>query len=167
MKIITLIALINEGLSTREIATTTNCSQTTVRYWLKKYNLNTNPKLGPKNPTSQPPKCAKCGETDPDKFYGKKKGYCGKCHNQITTKRGQDNKNKIVEFLGGKCIHCGYNEFNCALDLHHLDPSKKDPNFKSKRGWSWERIEKEISGCVLLCRNCHAALHNKLITIRG
>jgi transposase len=47
-----LINLINEGLSTRDIAKKVNKSQSTIRYFLKKFNLKTSPKhkSGPKSP---------------------------------------------------------------------------------------------------------------------
>ena len=124
MNISDLKPLVDKKLSTRDIAKLLNCSQTNVIHWLKKHGMKTDPSYHD-NLKLIPRKCVRCGETDPNKFYGNKRSYCGKCHNQITIKRGQENKNKIVEFLGGKCIHCGYNEFNCSLDLHHLDPSKK------------------------------------------
>ena len=37
---------------------------------------------------SNPHKCA-CGEIDPNKFYGRKRKVCGKCHNQYTIKVGK------------------------------------------------------------------------------
>jgi predicted HNH restriction endonuclease len=33
------------------------------------------------------------------------------------------------------------------------------------RGWSWEHITKELEKCVLLCKNCHAAVHAGLLKI--
>lgn len=47
----------------------------------------------------------------------------------------------------------------CALDFHHIDMTKKDPHFCNCRGWSKERLLTELLGCVLLCKNCHAAVH--------
>lgn len=109
-------------------------------------------------------KCA-CGEIDPSKFYGHKRSVCGECHNKYTIAKGQETKLKIIAFLGGKCEACGYNKFPCSLDIHHTDPSMKDPNFRSIRYWTWKRILLELSGCKLLCRNCHAAFHSGLIQI--
>lgn len=103
-------------------------------------------------------KC-KCGETDPKKFYGHKKQICAKCHNIYTRKKGVENRNYVLEKLGKCCSRCGYDEFLVSLDVHHLDPSKKDKGYKHFRGWAKQRIDKEIEGCILLCRNCHHALH--------
>lgn len=109
-------------------------------------------------------KCS-CGETDSTKFYGRKAGICGKCHLAYTTERGRQAKKKAREYLGGKCVHCGYDTFDVALDIHHVDPSKKDPNFSSMRSWTWERILRELAHCVLLCKNCHTAFHAGMISM--
>jgi hypothetical protein len=104
-----------------------------------------------------------CGETDPNKFYGKKSRKCGKCHARYTADQGRSLKKRAREYLGGKCKYCQYSKFDVALDIHHVDPSKKDPKFKRMRGWSWERLLKELIYCELVCKNCHIALHCGLI----
>lgn len=111
----------------------------------------------PKQPKS--PLCVICGENNPDKFYGHKKSYCGDCHNKYTRQQGQIKREYALSKLGGKCLHCGYDRHSCALDIHHLDPSQKDEKFHGMRGWSIERIDREIAGCILLCKNCHAIEH--------
>ena len=103
--------------------------------------------------------CSKCGETDSTKFYGHKKTMCGKCHNEYTKQLGKQKRLYAVTKLGGKCASCGYSTYIESLDIHHIDPSIKDENFSSMRGWSLARIDKEIVGCVLLCKNCHSAFH--------
>lgn len=100
-----------------------------------------------------------CGETDPEKFYGNRKNGCAKCHNRYTIEQGKKKRKYAVDKLGGKCVACGFNRWIEALDIHHTNPSAKDPNFSSMRGWSIERIDRELVDCVLLCRNCHAAGH--------
>jgi hypothetical protein len=54
-----------------------------------------------------------------------------------------------------------------ALDIHHVDPKKKDPDFKRMRGWAWDRIKNELDKCMLLCKNCHAAHHAGLNVFQG
>lgn len=146
---------ISQRLSTRGLAKVYNCSQTTIRYWLNKYELKTDPKS-----KQISCRCCKCGETDSKKFYGRKKRICGKCHNKETLKLGKEKRFKAIRWLGGKCVICSYNKYMCSLDIHHLDPDRKDPNFNRWRGWSMERIYKELKRCTLVCKNCHAALHN-------
>ena len=108
----------------------------------------------------------KCGETDPSKFYGNKKTVCGKCHNQYTLKKGQEKRKYAIEQLGGKCCCCGYDKYFGAIDIHHKDPLTKDEKFTQLRGWSKERIEKEIENCVALCKVCHAEVHAGIRNIK-
>lgn len=70
-------------------------------------------------------------------------------------------KQTLVAALGGKCVICGYNKCNDALDLHHLDPSKKALSFTRIIGHptKWETIVKEAKKCVLLCANHHREYH--------
>ena len=151
---------ISLNYSTRKIAQLENKSQSGIRHWLKKYSLKTNLESF----KAQEYNC-QCGETDPEKFYGHKKTLCANCHNKYTLGNGQNKKQKAREYLGGCCKICGFDKYFCSLDIHHLDPSIKDKNFKHMRGWSWERILQEIETCVLLCKNCHAAVHSGLIEL--
>lgn len=61
---------------------------------------------------------------------------------------------------GLKCSRCGIDDFR-VLDLHHLDPSKKDMEVSNlaQRGRSKETILAEIAKCVCLCSNCHRIEH--------
>ena len=105
-------------------------------------------------------RCGHCGETDPSKFYGHKKSVCGPCHNKYTLALGQEKRKFLIEQMGGKCVSCGFDKYQSALQAHHLDPATKDKAFASIRGWSKQRILDEIQGCVLLCAFCHAAVHS-------
>jgi hypothetical protein len=64
------------------------------------------------------------------------------------------------EYLGGKCMICGYARCTDALDFHHRDPKEKEFGL-SDRGLtrSWEKTLKEIKKCVLICANCHREVH--------
>ena len=150
----TLQKYIDLNYSQRKIAEIENKSQGTVKHWLNKYNLKTNLKQFNASDYN-----CKCGETNPEKFYGHSKQTCSKCHNLRTIKTGKNNRLFAVEFLGGKCRVCEYDKYIGSLDIHHLDPNIKDKDFKNMRGWCKERILNEIKNCVLLCRNCHAEVH--------
>ncbi len=55
---------------------------------------------------------------------------------------------------------CGYSKCPGALDFHHRDPKKKDFGLAVKGlTRSWEKIQKEIDKCVLVCANCHREIH--------
>lgn len=153
--------LISEGKSQRQIAETLGVSQTNIRYWLKKYKLKTSKNKYNKKENQ----ICRCGESNLKNFYPYKVGWCKACHNKYVVKRMKENRIRAVDYLGGKCKECGYNRCNCALDIHHLDPSKKDENFVRMRGWGWNKIKKELDGCILLCKNCHALVHHGDIEI--
>ena len=68
-------------------------------------------------------------------------------------------KEKIVEYLGGKCIICGYIKCNSALVAHHKNPKTKSFALSIGSSKSWETIKMELDKCVLLCQNCHSEAH--------
>jgi hypothetical protein len=71
-------------------------------------------------------------------------------------------KQKAVEYKGGKCQRCDYDKSIAALDFHHRDPSGKDFSLASAgKTWNWERIKPEIDKCDLVCKNCHAEIHEE------
>ncbi len=75
-------------------------------------------------------------------------------------------KNEAVRYKGGKCIKCGYNTCNRALEFHHIDPDEKDFNIsQANTKYTFDKIKKELDKCVLLCGNCHAELHDGLFEI--
>ena len=79
-----------------------------------------------------------------------------------TQKRRKDNKVKAVEYLGGKCVHCGLiSDKLCVYDFHHLNPQEKEADPGSLLHYSWNRIQKELDKCILLCANCHRIEHEK------
>jgi hypothetical protein len=68
------------------------------------------------------------------------------------------------------CIYCGYNKFPECIHFHHLDPKIKEMklgdaiNNPGKKN-SLENILRELDKCIVLCANCHMALHNGDIKI--
>lgn len=69
-------------------------------------------------------------------------------------------KERILRVMGGHCAICGYCKCNDALELHHIDPSKKEFTIQSRVDISWERTANELKKCILLCANCHRELHS-------
>jgi hypothetical protein len=146
--------LVEEGCSQREISSRLETSQTNVRWWMKKFGLRT--KGRGRNYSG---KCAwhLCTNTvNGLKFCSKK---CK--NNYYVDRRRKQLKEKAVQYLGGKCIMCGYSECIQALATHHLDPSTKDFNI-SHKGYtrSWEKVKAELDKCVLLCCRCHIEVHS-------
>jgi len=133
--------LIDDGLTQEQIAKYFSLSETTIRYWLKKYQLY---------------RCNKCGTLDKVLFYKSVHTTCKKC----MRRRKKGYKIEAVEYKGGKCIKCGYNKCLAALDFHHRDPLEKDPDWRNLlRKRSLESIKSELDKCDLLCKNCHTELH--------
>ena len=77
---------------------------------------------------------------------------------RAVVKHCRNRKLLAIEFLGGKCIRCGYNRTPRSLHFHHIDPTAKDFMI-SGRCMSWERMRAELIKCELLCANCHAERH--------
>jgi len=68
--------------------------------------------------------------------------------------------------LNAGCEMCGYNEYACALQFDHIDPSTK---YRTRNGnlvhpadmikggrYALNTILAEIAKCRVLCANCHA-----------
>ena len=98
-----------------------------------------------------------CYECSPSYLKNNPKQYA----ENISAKR-RAIKRYLVERAGGKCIKCGYDKFQGALQFHHPDPNQKD--FQISRNFSnnIEELCKEADKCQLLCANCHAEEHWRL-----
>ena len=114
--------------------------------------------------------CKTCGSLiRADRSYCSKPCYHLRPKKPKTSKRSYDyvkssrRKLKIrgIDYLGGKCVTCGYNKCSRALHFHHVDPLEKDFNVASKIR-AWDKIKNELDKCILLCSNCHAELHYDL-----
>lgn len=73
------------------------------------------------------------------------------------------NKERAIEYKGGKCVKCGYNKCNSALEFHHIDPNEKDFSVSQNMNMSWDKIKKELDKCILVCSNCHREIHEELL----
>ena len=75
---------------------------------------------------------------------------------KAVAKRRKKIKELTVEYKGGKCQICTYSKCIGALELHHIDPTKKSFGIGDK-GYtrSWEKVRDEVDKCILLCANCH------------
>ncbi len=75
-------------------------------------------------------------------------------NNQNTIKRNfiQTYKQNCI------CFKCSDSR-HYVLDFHHTNPSHKDFNLGDATRYGLERIKKELSKCIPLCRNCHSEFH--------
>lgn len=71
-------------------------------------------------------------------------------------------KERSIEYKGGKCEKCGYNKCNGALEFHHLDPKEKDFGVGQYSTLSWNKIQRELDKCIMVCANCHREIHHEI-----
>ena len=166
-----LIEKINSGLSLNQISKETGKGLTTVRYWVKKYQINIPNKpfkyVNKKNygETRFCPKCEK--ECSTSEFYTRRdksnsSSYCKQCTNYQTVIRQRNLKKQMIEYKGGKCERCGYDKYYGALEFHHIDPSKKDFSLSHLKRYTFNQIViDELDKCMLLCSNCHREIHGE------
>lgn len=113
--------------------------------------------------------CDSCGEETEHahikdgKYY---KWVCKKCRSKWTQMRRDNLKKLALEYLGNKCVICGYDRCKNALEFHHIDPSTKDFGIGEK-GYtrSWEKNKNELDKCILVCSNCHREIHSGIINL--
>lgn len=91
--------------------------------------------------------------------------YCNLCQSEKIKTRVESHREKARELLGRECRVCGYSRCESALEYHHLDPTKKEGTPSKIMYRSWEKVEKELSNCILLCANCHREVHEGLVTL--
>lgn len=74
--------------------------------------------------------------------------------------RKQELKQYIKDYKLAHPCKCGETH-PATLDFHHTDPSIKEVSINKAvaQGWSIERLNTEMSKCVILCANCHRKLH--------
>lgn len=69
-------------------------------------------------------------------------------------------KQRAVEYMGGKCIECGYDRCIWALEFHHKNPLEKDFAISQYLNLKWESVKAELDKCIMVCSNCHKELHH-------
>ena len=162
--------LIDDGYSQRQIAEELNCSQSNVKYWLKKHLIKTNKNVCNVR-TDNEKYCPKCDTKKPlTEFYQRTDrndvgGYCKKCSNHYHKERVKQVKLKMIEFKGGVCEHCTLKLEQLhysVFEFHHINPKLKDPNFEHIKYQKWSVIEKELNKCIMLCSNCHRMEHARI-----
>ena len=72
----------------------------------------------------------------------------------------RETKLRAIAAFGGECGTCGYAFAPAAMEFHHPDPSKKEFAISVDGIYrTWEKVQKELESCVMLCANCHAEVH--------
>ena len=162
---------LHDKKSQRDIAKELCLSQTTVRYYLKKFSIVKREEHQESSLDNLLRKCPRCNVSkNSEDFYKCKKGnrivlssYCRSCNTNLTVSKLRREKQKCLDYLGGTCMSCGFNKYAGALEFHHLDPSKKDYEISKRYRKFDDNVRLELDKCVLLCSNCHKMAHAGLI----
>ena len=87
--------------------------------------------------------------------------------NQNWSKRVRDRKRRMKAIDRNRsivndakscgCVLCGYNKCLDALDLHHV--GDKSFELSDVKNTGVERLNNELSKCIVVCANCHREIH--------
>lgn len=112
--------------------------------------------------------CPNCNNTFELPYGEINRKYCYNCMPKGLTKNEQASKARMMgkkralEYLGEKCYICGFDKYISALEFHHIDGGE-DKNFNLSNYFTGcnlsEKIVSELNKCIILCSNCHRALH--------
>jgi hypothetical protein len=87
-------------------------------------------------------------------------GPCKACNREAVRKHRRRRADYVRALkLERGCMRCGYARSAAALDFHHRDPSLKKFSISQAITRPWDAVLSEIEKCDVICRNCHAELH--------
>ena len=165
-----LVSLIEQGMSLSRMSKVLGKSITSIRHWLKKYNLKTKHKAfgdgyeHPNKISEEGQLCRDCGVklNDNNAYFRKSRGIYYFVCKSCTNKRRKEFKTKCIEYKGECCQKCGYNKEITALEFHHKNQQDKENLVSKMATKSWEKAKKEMDKCNLLCANCHREEHYRI-----
>jgi hypothetical protein len=114
--------------------------------------------------------CSECKQAksldlfSPDRRrFDNKQARCRPCCYSLKKDKRVENKQKAVQYKGGKCSRCSL-VFECldVYDFHHRDPEQKEDSLNRLMNSNWDKIVPELDKCDLLCSNCHKLTHWEL-----
>lgn len=86
-------------------------------------------------------------------------GYCKSCLYLFQMIRWNRRKIRAVEYLGGRCMRCGFQGHPITFDFDHRVPADKQFDWNKLRLRAWDAVKAELDKCDLLCSNCHRLRH--------
>jgi hypothetical protein len=159
-----LARLAGEGLTLREMATALDRSVATVRYWLERWEIQREDlrRRRDYDPASAPRETQRhCPRHGATMFVLERRGSyrCKLCRQERVSHWRRKVKAKLVAEAGGRCMVCGYDRCQAALQFHHPEPGEKVFAL-SHQGLtrSLAKAREEARKCVLVCANCHAEI---------
>jgi transposase len=166
-----LASLVEEGMSTAQIAKTVGRNKSSVKHWLREYDLRTVwAERRESSGARQREMTLRCSRHGMTIFRLRRTGgyRCARCRAEAVSRRRRKIKRILVEEAGGGCRICGYSRCVAALEFHHID--RADKRFSlSHRGVarSIAKAREEAGKCVLLCANCHAEVEAGSTALAG
>jgi len=175
-----ILLLREEGNSYSEISKLIGCSKATISYHCKRYNLQniglSTSKINEAvideikifyrtHTISETSEKFGISETTVKKYTSRKRLLITndierKKRNYVRVKSFRQRiKERAVEYKGGKCSICGYNNCYWALDFHHNNTTEKEFSIGDYVNKSWSNTIIELDKCILICSNCHRELH--------
>lgn len=163
--------LVAEELSIAEMARRLDRSVSTIRYWLKRWELWPLPATRRRREARRARLAGKrqaeleCRHHGRTQFVFEARGSyrCMRCRQERVAEWRRRVKRTLVAEAGGACSVCGYDTCVAAMHFHHLDPSEKRFAL-SREGMtrSLEEARREARKCILVCSNCHAEIESGL-----
>lgn len=150
--------LLDEGVSIRSIAEKLGAGYSTVRYWIRRLDLETD-RMVRRREGAVAKKAGlrkaylRCPQHGHTLFFARPEGgfRCARCNTAAVSERRRAVKRLLVEEAGGRCAICGFSEHPAALQFHHRDPSQKEFHLGQKgHSRSLARMREEAEKCVLL-----------------
>ena len=131
-------------------------------------------------------RCTKCEQTKPLSEFRKNKNspdghqyYCKSCASIQTKTNYVAYKDKVSIRTSARlisrrqmlndikktgCVCCSETHLTC-LDFHHVDPTQKEFMVSARYHMNLELLLAEVAKCVVVCKNCHAKIHDGVLTI--
>jgi predicted transcriptional regulator len=150
------------GLTIKQIGEKIEKNESSVRRLLKKHQLKTY-RFIDRDVSAKNKKCRYCYKNKPiDEFpIVSKNGIdytrckCDTCYYEMKLNRRRSSAKWLEEFKKKlQCKNCENSDFR-VLEFHHLSDKLFNIADGASRGFSKEKIMKEISKCEVLCSNCH------------
>lgn len=171
-----LVGFIETGMTIAEIAASVGLSKSAVRHWLRKYDLKTKNKVGPRlgrhalagKEAGKLEIVFDCIHHGTTAYVLEGRGYyrCKRCRSEGISRHRRRLKQTLILEAGGCCAICGYDRSPAALEFHHVDPLDKRLGISANGlTLSLEAVRAEAAKCVLLCSNCHAEVENGVASL--
>lgn len=165
-----LETLAEHGATVTEMAEMLDRNPSTIRYWLRQYEIETLGRRGPRRRCGDGSRFAtfKCDRHGMTEFVLEGRGYyrCKRCRSAAVARRRRTIKRQLVAEAGGACVLCGYSRWLGALQFHHVESDSKEFHL-AQGGYSRSiaRSRAEMRKCVLLCANCHSEVEGGFATL--